>query len=169
MRLVIIRHGPAGNREEWEAEGRDDSLRPLTADGKKEMRAAAAGLARVVPAIDLLATSSLTRAAESAEIVGSIYRSKIVTLDSLAPDHQPDEVIGWLRDQRPAQTLGLVGHEPHLSTLVGYLLTERQISFIDLKKGGACLLDLKDPPGPGGGTLEWLLTRRELKRLGDVG
>jgi phosphohistidine phosphatase len=169
VRLVIIRHGPAGNREEWEADGGDDRLRPLTAEGRKEMRAAAAGLARLVPAIDVLAASPLTRAAESAEIVGSIYRSRIVTLDSLAPDHEPEEVVAWLRDQPPAQTIGLVGHEPHLSTLVGYLLTERPISFIDLKKGGACLLDLKDPSSPGAGTLEWLLARRELKRLGEAG
>lgn len=169
MRLVIIRHGPAGNREEWEAEGRDDRLRPLTPDGKKEMRGAAAGLAQLVSAIDVLATSPFVRAAESAEIVGSIYRTKIVTIDCLAPDHKPDEAVSWLRNQRATQTVGLVGHEPHLSTLAGYLLTGKPASFLDLKKGGACLLDLKDPPAPGGGTLEWLLGRRELKRLGEAG
>jgi phosphohistidine phosphatase len=169
VRVVVIRHGPAGDREQWEAEGRDDRLRPLTPEGRKEMRAAAVGLARLVPAIDVLAASPFTRAAESAEIVSSIYRSKIMTVDSLAPGHKPEEVVGWLRDQRQAQTVGLVGHEPDLSTLVGFLLTERPASFIDLKKGGACLLDLKDPHGPGGATLEWLLTRRELKRLGDEG
>jgi phosphohistidine phosphatase len=169
VKLVIIRHGPAGNREQWEAEGRDDRLRPLTSEGRKEMHAAAAGLARLVPTIDVLATSPLVRAAESAEAVGSIYSSRIVTLDSLAPDHDPDELVRWLRDQRSAQTVALVGHEPHLGTLVGYLLTERRVSFIDLKKGGACLLDLTDPPRPGRGTLEWLLTRRELRRLGEAG
>lgn len=133
------------------------------------MQRAAAGLARLVPSIDVLATSPLVRSVESAEIVGSIYRSEIVTLDSLAPDQKPDEVVRWLRDQRPAQTVALVGHEPHLGTLVGYLLTERRASFIDLKKGGACLLDLTDPPKPGGGTLKWLLTRRELRCLGEAG
>jgi phosphohistidine phosphatase len=78
-------------------------------------------------------------------------------------------VVQWLRDQRPAQTVALVGHEPHLGTLVGYLLTERRASFIDLKKGGACLLGLTDPPKPGGSILEWLLTRRQLRRLGEAG
>jgi phosphohistidine phosphatase len=169
VKLVIIRHGPAGDRDEWEAEGRDDRLRPLTPEGRKEMQRAAAGLAWLVPTIDVLATSPLVRAAESAEIVGSFYSSKIMTLDSLAPDHKPDEVVRWLRDQLAAQTVALVGHEPHLSTLVGYLLTEERVSFIDLKKGGVCLLDLADSPKPGRGTLKWLLTPRVLRRLGDAG
>ncbi len=169
MKLVIIRHGPAGDRDEWEAEGRDDRLRPLTSEGKKEMQRAAAGLAWLAPTIDVLATSPLVRAAESAEIVGSFYSSKFVILDSLAPDHKPDEVVRWLRDQPAAQTLALVGHEPHLSTLVGYLLTEKRVSFVGLKKGGACLLDLSDSPRPGRATLKWALTPRVLQRLGDAG
>ena len=169
MKLVIIRHGPAGDRGEWEAKGRDDRLRPLTPDGRKETERAAAGLALLVPHIDVLATSPLVRAAETAAIVASIYHSKIIPLDALAPDQKPDEVVGWLGDQRPAQTVALVGHEPHLGILVGYLLTEKRVSFVDLKKGGACLLELTEPPKPGGGTLDWLLTRRQLRRFGEAG
>ncbi|MFL5403235.1 MAG: SixA phosphatase family protein [Gemmatimonadales bacterium] len=167
MKLVIIRHGPAGDREEWEAKGRDDRLRPLTAEGKKEMRRAAAGLARLVPAIDVLASSPWTRAFESAEIVALEYRTKVVKLETLIPEHQPDELLPWLQEQLPAKTVGVVGHDPHLSTLVGYLLTGKAASFVELKKGGACLIDFKNAPKPSGGTLEWLLSRRELARLGD--
>lgn len=166
MKLVIIRHGPAGDPEEWEAEGRDDRLRPLTPEGRKEMQRAAPGLARLVPTIDVLATSPLARAAETAKIVGQAYDSKPVVLEALAPDRDPDEVVRWLQKQPTDHTVGLVGHEPHLSTLVGYLLTNTRASFIDLKKGGACRLDLPDVPQPGKGTLEWLLTPRELRRLG---
>ena len=169
MKLVIIRHGQAGDRGEWEARGRDDRLRPLTPEGKKETGRAAAGLAVLVPHIDVLATSPLVRAVETAAIVASTYDCEIVPLDVLVPDRTPDEVVRWLRDQRPAQTVALVGHEPHLSTLVGYLLTERRTSFIDLKKGGACLLELTQPPEPGGGILEWLLTRGQLCRVGEAG
>jgi phosphohistidine phosphatase len=167
VKLIVIRHGPAGDRREWEAKGRDDRLRPLTPEGRKKMQRAAAGLARLVPAIDVLATSPLVRAAESADIVAAEYGSDIVTLEPLTPEHQPDDVVRWLRDQLPAQTVALVGHEPHLSTLIGYLLTERAFSFIDLKKGGACLLGLTDPPEPGSGILEWLLTGHDLGRLGE--
>ena len=166
MKLVIIRHGPAGDREEWEAGGHDDRLRPLTPEGRKEMQRVVTGLARVAPTIDLLATSSLARAAETAEIVAQAYDSKAVVLGALAPDRDPEEVVRWLEKQPPDHTVGLVGHEPHLSTLVGYLLTGTRASFIDLKKGGACMLDLPGAPQPGKGNLKWLLTPRELRRLG---
>lgn len=166
MKLVIIRHGPAGDREEWEAQGHDDRLRPLTPEGRKEMQRVAPGLARLVPTIDVLATSPLARAAETADIVAREYDSETVTLEALASDQDPEEVVRWLRKQPPNQTIGVVGHEPQLSMLAGYLLTGIPASFIDLKKGGACRLDLPGAPKPGDGSLEWLLTPRELRRLG---
>lgn len=166
MKLVIIRHGAAGDREEWEGEGRDDRLRPLTPEGRKEMERVVPGLARLVPEIDVLATSPLVRAAQTAEIVAGEYDSETVVLEALEPDRNPEEVARWLREQPTDQTVALVGHEPHLSLLAGYLLAERRASFIDLKKGGACQLDLTSPPKPGAGRLKWLLTPRELRRLG---
>ena len=130
------------------------------------MQRVAPGLARLVPTIDVLATSPLTRAAETAAIIAQAYDCKPVVLDALAPDRDPDEGVRWLQKQPSHHTIALVGHEPHLSTLVGYLLTTTRASFIDLKKGGACALDLRDVARPGRGTLEWLLTPRELRRLG---
>jgi phosphohistidine phosphatase len=167
VKLVVIRHGPAGDRSEWEAKGRDDRLRPLTPKGKKEVRRAAAALAGLVPALDVLATSPLVRAVETAEIVAAEYDCETETLESLAPDHDPSDLLPWLQAQPHSGTVGLVGHEPHLSTLVGYLLTERKGSFIELKKGGACLLETDDPAQPGRSTLQWLLTDRELRRLAE--
>ena len=165
MRLLIIRHGPAGDREEWEAEGRDDRLRPLTSQGKKEVRKAVAGLAELVPTLDVLATSPLTRAVETANIVAAQYGCEIQLLEALAPDSEPDRLTAWLQQQSSTHTIGVVGHEPHLSTLAAYLLTGRPASFLDLKKGGACLLELDLRPAPGSGTLRWLLTGSLLRRL----
>ena len=167
MRLVIIRHGPAGDRGVWEAEGRDDGLRPLTAEGREEMQRVAPGLARLVPTIDVLATSPLVRAAETAAIVAQAYAAEPVVLEALAPDRDPDDVVRWLRKQPTDHTVGLVGHEPQLSTLAGYLLTNTRASLLDLKKGGACCLDLSGVPTPGKGTLKWLLAPRDLRRLGE--
>lgn len=166
MKLVIIRHGPAGDREEWEAEGGDDRLRPLTPEGRKEMQRVARGLARLVPTIDLLATSPLARAAETADIVARAYDSEAVVLEALEPDRDPDDAVRWLQKQPADHTVGLVGHEPHLSRLAGYLLTGTRASFIDLKKGGACRLDLPAVSMPAKGNLKWLLTPGELRRLG---
>jgi phosphohistidine phosphatase len=164
VKLLIIRHGPAGDRAEWEAEGRDDRLRPLTLQGKKEVRRVAKGLATLLPSIDLLATSPLVRAVQTAEIVGSQYDCDPVTVEALAPGNDPDQVVKWLRGQR-ADTIAIVGHEPDLSALACYLLTGKPSSFLTLKKSGTCLLDLDDPAGPGKARLEWLLVPRVLKQL----
>jgi phosphohistidine phosphatase len=164
MKLLIIRHGPAGDRAEWEAEGRDDRLRPLTSQGKKEMRRVAEGLATLVPRIDVLATSPLVRAVQTAEIVASQYDCDTVTVEVLAPGNDPEKVVGWLRGQR-GDTVAVVGHEPDLSSVACYLLTGKPSSFLTLKKCGTCLLELSDPPGPGQVTLEWLLIPRVLKQL----
>lgn len=167
MKLLIIRHGPAGDPDAWEAEGRDDRLRPLTPDGKKEVRRVAEGLATLVPKLDLLATSPLVRAAQTAEIVADHYGCKSVTLDALTPESDPGKTVHWLAEQRSARTVALVGHEPDLGTLACYLLTGKRSSFLDLKKSGACLLEVNDPPKPGDGTLEWLLPPRVLRRMTD--
>ena len=165
MKLVVIRHGPAGDRAEWEAEGRDDRLRPLTADGKKQMRKAVAGLATLVKPIHVLATSPLTRAMQSAEIVASEYGLNPVEVKALEPGRDPEETVQWLKEGRPDQTVAIVGHEPHLSTLIGFLLTGKRASFVLLKKSGVALLDLSNPPRPGGGVLESLPPPRVLRRL----
>jgi phosphohistidine phosphatase len=167
VKILIIRHGPAGNREEWERAERDDRLRPLTPKGKKEVRRAATGLIRLVPAVDLLATSPWTRAAQTAEIVGKECGCEIEEVDQLTPDHKPEDLMMWLREQSRHKVVGLVGHEPHLGLLIGYLLTGKSLSFVDLKKGGASLLEMADPSKPGTAVLEWLLTDRELRRLGE--
>ena len=41
MRLLVIRHAPAEDRDEFAKTGKDDSERPLTDDGKAQMRRAA--------------------------------------------------------------------------------------------------------------------------------
>jgi phosphohistidine phosphatase len=167
MKLLVIRHGPAGDPDEWEAEGRDDQLRPLTPDGKKQMRRAMAGLATLVRQIDVLATSPLVRAVQSAEIVASEYEADMVTVAALEPDRDPDETVQWLQEAGSDQTVVVVGHEPQLSTLIGYLLTGKRASFVVLKKSGVALLDLADSPSPGHGALESLLTPGALRRLAE--
>jgi phosphohistidine phosphatase len=166
MKLLVIRHGPAGDAEKWRAEGRDDRLRPLTPDGKDDMRQVAAGLATMIPQVDVLLSSPLIRASQTAQIVADEYHCKIETTDALLPEKDSEATLRELKT-RPEQTIGVVGHEPHLSAFITFLLAGKPESFIDLKKGGACLLELESA-APGSATLQWLLTRRELGRLGEV-
>ena len=164
MKLLIVRHGPAGDPEEWEHQGKDDRLRPLTSKGKKEMRKAAAGLIRLVPALDLIATSPWLRAAQTAEIVNKEYGVSVEEVEALTSDHRPEDLKPWLAEQSRREAIALVGHEPHLGLLVGYLLTGRSASFVDLKKGGVAAVSVKR----GGGELLALLRPRDLALMAET-
>src|SRR5437879_13751146 len=91
MELLIVRHAIAEEPETWVP--RDDDLRPLTDDGKKKMKEAAKGLQSLVPKLDVLASSPLTRAMQTAAILAKVYeKPEPLSVDSLAPgQHRSEE------------------------------------------------------------------------------
>lgn len=167
MQLLVIRHAIAEDRERWSHTGRPDAERPITDVGRRRMRRGARGLKEVVRSLDALATSPLTRAAETADIVARAYSGiEVEVVDALAPEHPVDDLLPWLRGHAPEAVVAVVGHDPHLGFLVGWLLTGRHESFVELKKGAACLLEFDDPPAAGGATLRWSLSPSHLRSLG---
>ena len=171
MHLLIIRHAVAEEREAWAATGEPDERRPLTPDGRKKMRRAARGLRQLAPSISLLGASPLTRAAQTADIIADVWGDlQPVTIGALTPERAPSDFLSWLRDAAPGHdVIAVVGHEPHLSGLVSWLLTGRaDPSLVELRKGAACLLRFDDDlPQKGKACLEWLLQPRQLRALDD--
>ena len=74
MRLLIIRHGKAEERSGSLTHRHQDAERRLTDAGRKDMRKAAKGLREIAPKIDVLATSPLVRARETADIIAHAER-----------------------------------------------------------------------------------------------
>jgi len=167
MKLLLIRHAIAEEQEDFARTGKDDRLRPLTDEGRKKMKQAARGLKGLVPEIDLLATSPLTRAAQTGAIVDSVYGGlKEVEIDELSPETTPDAFLRWLRKQKE-EVVAAVGHEPSISLILSWLLTGNERRIHAFRKGGACLLELKDEPAAGTATLLWALTPAQLRGLSD--
>lgn len=167
MKLLLIRHAIAEEREDFARTGKDDRLRPLTNEGRKKMKQAARGLRTLVPEIDLLATSPLTRAAQTAAILDSVYGGiDEVEIEELSPEATPEELLRWLRQQKE-DVIAAVGHEPSISQILGWLLTGTERRFFAFRKGGACLLELSDEPAGGTATLLWALTPGQLRMLAD--
>ncbi len=165
MKVLLVRHAKAEPRPRLGLLRKNDE-RPLTSGGRKDMAKAAKGLKRLVPAIDVLATSPLARARETAEVLARRYdHDDIVDVAALSPGGEPQALVEWLRGQRKDAVVALVGHEPDLGGFAGYLLTGRRESFLPFKKGGACLIDLADGPVADGGRLEWLLPPGALRKL----
>jgi phosphohistidine phosphatase len=167
MKLLLIRHAIAEEREDFARTGKDDRLRPLTDEGRKKMKQAARGLREIVPGIDLLATSPLIRAAQTGAIVDSVYGGlKEVEIDELSPEATPNDFLRWLRKQKE-ECIAAVGHEPGISLLLSWLLTGSERRIFAFRKGGACLLDFPDEVGAGTATLVWALTPGQLRDLAD--
>jgi phosphohistidine phosphatase len=165
MKLLIIRHAVAEDREEFARTGKDDRLRPLTDEGRKKMKQGARGLKRVAPAIDLLATSPLTRAAQTAAVLDSVYGGlREVEIAELAPEGSPVEFLTWLRKQT-AENVAAVGHEPSISLILSWLLTGTEKRIFSFRKGGACLLEFPGEVGAGTASLIWALTPAQLREL----
>ena len=167
MQLLLIRHAIAEEREDFAKTGKDDRLRPLTDEGRKKMKQAARGLKGLVPEIDLLATSPLTRAAQTGAILDSVYGGlKEVEIDELAPETTSEDFLRWLRKQKK-DAVAAVGHEPSLSLILSWLLTGNERRLFAFRKGGACLLEFPDEPAAGTATLLWALTPSQLRGLAD--
>ncbi|HTR22118.1 MAG TPA: histidine phosphatase family protein [Gemmatimonadales bacterium] len=170
MQVLVVRHAIAEDPADYARRHPDDAGRPLTADGRKKMRKAARGLRALVPELDLLATSPLTRAVQTAEILADEYDGPApVQTPTLAPAQPLATLADWLDRERRREVVALVGHEPGLSRAVSWLLSGGDRSFVELKKGAACLLEFPDHVGAGLGVLRWSLSPGQLRRLGGEG
>jgi len=165
MDLYFLRHGLAG--QHGDPKYKDDSLRPLTKEGKHKLIAAAQGMKRLRLKFDLVLTSPYLRAKQTAEIIAEAYKiksQKIELTDNLLPPASAKQLLAEIRHRFPkAQKILLAGHEPHMTELMSELLKSNRHLNIDFKKGGLGLLSIEKDPTDG--TLQWLLTPEQLSYL----
>jgi phosphohistidine phosphatase len=167
MKLLLLRHAIAEEQEEFTRTGKDDRLRPLTEEGRRKMKQGAKGLRQILPDIDLLATSPLTRAAQTGAIVDSVYGGLAeVEIEELSPEATPTDFLRWLRKQK-AGTIAAVGHEPSISLITSWLLTGTERRIFSFRKGGACLIEFPGEVGAGTATLLWAMAPSQLRDLAD--
>jgi phosphohistidine phosphatase len=163
VKLLIVRHAIAVERG---TPGVPDDERRLTPEGKRRFRRAARGLARLVSRPDALLTSPLPRARETAEIAARAWgRVAVKTIDALRDGDNAalETALGARGDDA---LVAIVGHEPHLSSLLARLLDSRRSDRLAFRKGGAALVEV---PGSltEGGHLLWFLPPKALRQLAD--
>lgn len=144
MKLYFLRHG----RADWPDWAGADDDRPLTKPGRKEVRAVARLFVRLKVRPDLILTSPLPRAAQTAEIAAKQLGVKCCEEKLLAPDF---DLARWQRLQKKhaGKVLLLVGHEEDFSRVIASLTNGR----IKLAKAGIALVELESPTR---GRLCWL-------------
>ena len=168
MKLYILRHGDAvehGDPRYKEAE------RPLTKKGRQRTRLLAHALRQMEIGFDVILSSPLTRARETAELVahGTRQARKLELTDALAPSGSMETLVHRLNAIHPTpDSLLLVGHEPYLSGFTSLLCTGGPDLLLTFKKGALCRLEVDELRCGQCATLEWLLTPRLLVLLSKV-
>ena len=158
MRIYILRHAIA----EDSARG-GDTKRALSEEGRKKMKDAAAGFAKLKPTIDLIYSSPLVRAVETAEIVARAiqYPRKVEILEELSPGHTPESVAHKLKSIKKGEGIILSGHEPNCGQLASFFLGKGAFEF---KKGAVCMIETESC-NPGSGTLIWHLSPQAMRLM----
>ena len=167
MDCLLMRHGIAVERDEWEGA---DTDRPLTERGAKRVAQVAAGLNRLGVKPTHVFSSPLIRAIETAKIVHRSLRvrSAVQIVDELLPDAPPDRLLSILHDLQPETCVLCIGHEPQLGMAASFMLSGRATASFPMKKAGACLIELPMPAKPGRGVLRWWLTPSQLREMGKL-
>ena len=163
IELYLIRHGVAAERGE---NFPDDTKRPLTNDGVQKLRKEAKALLALDITFDVVLTSPLVRARQTAEVIAGAFRNPppIVNMPSLAPGGTHNAIIEELSKHHRRRHIALVGHEPGIGELAGRLIGLRRP--LEFKKGAICRIDVAALPPAGSGQLRWMLTPRILRKVG---
>ncbi len=158
--LLLVRHAIA---EERGAAWPDDDVRPLTKKGKTRMREVAARLQAIRETADIIVSSPLKRALDTARILKEEWQSEadVEVVNVLAPGHTPAETIAAVAKAASEERIVLVGHEPHLGELAAWLIGAKQL--VPFRKGGVARIDVETLSRPREGQLIWLATPKMLR------
>jgi phosphohistidine phosphatase len=145
-----------------------DVERAVTKKGKKEVAKIAKSMKNVGVKLDVIATSPLTRAKETAEIVREEYgKVRLVEWEELKPTRDTKSLFDRLLKLKDDSRVLLVGHEPYLSSIIGQIVSgEKTDMSVDLKKAGLAKIEVMRFKPKIHGRLQWLLTPKILKTLG---
>ncbi len=150
MRLILVRHAKAEDREKWI--GKDDLKRPLTKKGVKQAKQLAKYIGKKYPDVDAIISSLALRACDTAKYIAKkqAHCTFLVT-----PNINPEEGIeGFLKNkdeiEEDWQTLVVVAHEPAISEFVRFICAK---GTLNLCVGKGCVVELEHE-----GYENWVLT-----------
>lgn len=142
MKIYFIRHGIAAQRGTYA----DDKKRPLINKGIERTTKVAKRLLAKKVKFDLILTSPLTRAYQTAEILKKVGLSEqMQTVSFLMPNGDLEECVEWLQANRASYrygSLALVGHQPDLGNWIEILIWGTIKAQIIVKKAGVVGLSL---------------------------
>jgi phosphohistidine phosphatase len=157
VNLYILRHASAGTRR---VNPLIDTKRPLDKEGKQQCLLVGSFLNALHVQFDLVVSSPLKRALQTASLVGTEtgYDGKIQISESLSPSATTKDFEALTASLAKYENVLLVGHNPNLASFLASLLAPGRIN-IRLRKGAIARVDYTRRPG----VLHWLVDPRILR------
>ena len=163
MQLYIVRHGIAIDREDPRSP--PEAERYLTEEGIERTTQVANGIAALGAHADLMISSPLVRAMQTAAIFAKALdypQQKIRQSESLLPGAAPAAFLRELAREKDVSSVFCFGHAPHLDGLLTAAVgAQRHIT--SMKKAGVAFVELKRVSPPNG-RLVWLVTPKLFRK-----
>jgi len=155
MILYLMRHADAGAIRENPVL---DARRSLVKEGKEQCMLMARILASLKVQIDVVVSSPLKRALQTAQFVGTElgYEAKVEISPALAPDGTYTQFQALMAQYADRDGILVVGHNPNFFQFLGRMITGNGGASIRMRKGSIARVDMdRHPP-----RLQWLIDPR---------
>jgi phosphohistidine phosphatase len=160
MILYLMRHANAGVFRENPAL---DAKRGLVKEGKDQCMLMARMLSALKVQVDVIVSSPLKRALQTAQFVGTElgYDAKVEISPALLPNATFAAFQSMLAKFADREGLLAVGHNPILFEFLGRLITGNGAAAIRMRKGSIARVDLDHHPA----RLQWLIDPRSARAI----
>jgi len=151
LQLHLLRHAHAGDPSKWTG---PDSARPLSEKGQSQAVRMGLFLADAGFLPDLIMSSPLVRALETARLVATPLGLPIVVTNALAMPLDLESLEQLLAGAGNPRRPLLVGHDPDFSMLAAELAG---VADLPVRKVTLLRIDTRRPLQAGSGLIRWLL------------
>jgi phosphohistidine phosphatase len=153
QQLWFLRHGEAEPHD-----ARPDAERRLTERGEEQSRSAGRALAALEITFQLVVTSPLVRARDTARLACEELGCELTVDDALSSGFDADDALALAHAAGADKRVLFVGHNPDFEEIVHDLTG----GVVDMKKGGIAAVRLR---GEGRGELLVLVRPREISLI----
>ena len=161
MIVYFLRHANAGQKRLSPVQ---DEKRPLDKEGIEQCRYIGRLLNSMDTHVDLILSSPLKRAMQTAATVGNEidYEQRIERSPALQPSADYERFRQLLNQIRTLESVMVVGHNPNMSAFLSLLVTGGlSEKAIEMKKGSVARVEM----GPKRAILNWMVTPRLVKSI----
>jgi phosphohistidine phosphatase len=162
MVIYFLRHASAGQKQF--SDPANDEKRPIDKIGEGQSHDVGRAMAYIGVTANVVISSPLTRARQTAEIVAREvgYEEKVLLDDALRPEASFEQFKALLNRHKDKSSIMVVGHDPSMTDFVNRMLSGgAPMAAIEMKKGGVAKVE-KELRRPA--ILRWLLTPKVVQR-----